>query len=168
MKYIFLLFSHPFVSDSLWPPGLWHTRPPCPSPSPKVCPNSCLLHRWCHPTISTSDTLFSWPQSFQHQGIHPMNWLFISGDQNTEASASVSVLSMSVQSWFPLRLMVWSPCSPRDSQESSPALQFKGMNFLVLCLLYGPLSQLYVTTGKTIALTIWTFVCRVMSHFSKH
>ena len=47
-------FSHSFVSDSLWPHGLQHARPPCPSPTPGYYSNSCPLSRWCHPTISTS------------------------------------------------------------------------------------------------------------------
>ena len=59
--------------------------------------------------------------------------------------------------------LVGSPCSPRDSQESSPTLQFKSINCSVLSLLYGPLSHLFMTTGKTIALTIQTFVGKVMS-----
>jgi len=54
-----LLFSHPVMSDSLWPHGLQHSRPPCLLPSPGVCPSSCSLHQWCHPAISSSDALFS-------------------------------------------------------------------------------------------------------------
>ena len=67
-----LLFSCPVMSNSLQPHGLQDTSLHVPhhSPSPKVCPSSCSLHWWCHPTISSSDTLFSfWPQSFQHQGL---------------------------------------------------------------------------------------------------
>ena len=52
------LFSHSVMSDSLWPRGLQHTRPPCPSLTPGVCPSSCPLNQWCHPTISYSITLF--------------------------------------------------------------------------------------------------------------
>ena len=101
----FLLFSHPVMSDSLWPHGLQHTRPLCPSPSPQICPISCPLHQWCHPAISSSDTLFSFcPQSFPASGTFPMSWLFTSDDQNTGVSASESELSTSIQSWFPLRL----------------------------------------------------------------
>ena len=59
--------------------------------------------------------------------------------------------------------MVGSPCSPRDSQESSPTPLFKCMNSSVLSFLYGQLSHLYMTTRKTIALTRWTFVGKVMS-----
>ena len=62
----------------------------------------------------------------------------------------------------PLRL-VWSPCSPRDSPEFSPTPEFKSVNSSVFSLLYVQLSHVYMTTGKTIALTIWTFVGKVMS-----
>ena len=61
---------------TLWPHGPQHTRPPCPSPSPNVCPSSCPLHQWCHPAISSSDALFSFcPQSFPASGTFPMSWL---------------------------------------------------------------------------------------------
>ena len=66
---------------------------------------SCLLHWWCHPVISSSDALFSFcPQSFLSSGSFPMSWLFTSGGQNTEASDSASVVPMSIQGWFPIRL----------------------------------------------------------------
>ena len=72
-----LLFSHPFMSDSLRPHGLQHARPPCPSPSLGVCPSSCSFHQWCHPAISSSDSFFSFcPQSFPPPGTFPMSWLF--------------------------------------------------------------------------------------------
>ena len=84
--------------------GLQHARPPCPSPSPKVCPSLCLLHQSCHPAISSSDDLLPFcPQSFSASGTSPMNQLFASNDSNTGASASTSVLPM-IQGWFPLRL----------------------------------------------------------------
>ena len=102
---ILLLFSCPVVSDSLGSHGLQHTRPLCPSPSPEVCPSSCPLHQWCHPAISPSDALFSFcPQSFPTSGTFPMSWLFASGDQNTGVSASASVIPMSIQGWFLLKL----------------------------------------------------------------
>ena len=59
-----LLFSCQVMSDSLRPHGLQYTRLPCSSPSPRVCPSSCPLHEWCHPAISSSDTLFFCPQPF--------------------------------------------------------------------------------------------------------
>ena len=156
-----LLFSCPVMSNSLQPHGLQHAKPPCPSTS-EVCPSSCPLHRWCHPTVSSSDTLFSFcPQSFLASGTFPVSQLFASDDQNTGASASASVLPMSIQGWFPLRLIALILLL-RNSQEFSPAPRFKGINSLVLCLLYVQFSQPYLTTGKT-ALTVWTFVVRMTS-----
>ena len=96
-----LLFSCSVVSDSLWPHGLQHTRLSCPLLSPGVCSNSCLLSRWCHPSISSSVTLFSsCPQSFPASGSFPMSLLFKSGGQSIAASASASVLPMNIQDWF--------------------------------------------------------------------
>ena len=81
---------------------LQHAKPPCPSPSPKVCPSSCLLQRWCHPATSSSDVLFSFcPQSFPASRTS-VSQLFTSDDQNTGASASV--LPKGIQGWSPLRL----------------------------------------------------------------
>ena len=79
-----LPFSYSVVSESLQLHGLQHTRPPCPSPSPGVCSNSCPLSQWCHPTISSSVVPFSsCPQSFPASGSFPMGWLFPSGGQST-------------------------------------------------------------------------------------
>ena len=112
------------VSDSLWPQGLQHARLPYPSLSPEVCSNSHPLSQWCHPTISSSVVPFSFRlQSFPASGSFPMSQFFASGGQSIGASASV--LPMNIQDWFPLGWTVWSPCSPRDSQESSPTPQFK-------------------------------------------
>ena len=86
-------------------PGQQHARPLCSSLSPIICPSSCPLHGWCHPAISSSDTLFSFcPQSFPASGTFPLSQLFASDDQNTEVSASASVLPMNTQGWFPLRM----------------------------------------------------------------
>ena len=98
-----VLFSHPVMSDSLRPRGLQHASPLCPSPSPGVCPSSCLLNQWCHPAISSSDALFC-PQSFPASGTCPVSQLFVPDDQNTGVSSSASVLPMSIQGWFPLGL----------------------------------------------------------------
>ena len=90
---LLLLFSCWVISNFLWSHGLEHARPPCPSPSPRVCPSSCSLHPWCRPAISSSEALFSFcPQSFPESGTFPMRHLFI------------SVLPVNIQSWFPLRL----------------------------------------------------------------
>ena len=70
-----------------------------------ICSSSCPLHQWCCPSISFSDTLFSFcPQSFPASETFPMHQLFTSDDQNTEVSALISVLPMSIDGWFPLRL----------------------------------------------------------------
>ena len=114
------------------------TRPPSPSSSPRVCSNSCPLSQWCHPTISSSVIHFSsWAQTFPASGSLPMSWFSTSNSQSIGASASTSVLPMNIQGWFPLGLTVWSPCSQRDSQESSPTLQFKSINSSALRLLHG-------------------------------
>ena len=140
-----IIFSHPvqfsgsIVSNSLRPHGLKHARLPCPSLTPGACSNSCPSSQWCHPTISSSVVPFSsclqpFPTSglfkevsslhqvakvlefqFQHQSFQ---WIF-----------STDFLS----DW-----LVWSPCSLRDSQESSPTPQFKNINSLVLSFLYSP------------------------------
>ena len=118
-------------------PGTSARQASCPSLSPTVCSNSCLLSRWCHPTISSSVATFSSRlQSFAASGSFPMSQFCTSGGQSIGASASV--LPKNIQDWFPLGWTGWSPCSPRDSQESSPTPQFKGINSSVLSLLYGP------------------------------
>ena len=105
MYRLLLFFSCPVVSDSLWFHGLQHAGPPCPSPSPEVCPSSCPLHWWCHPAISSSDALFSfWPLSFPVSETFLVSQLFTSDYQNAGVSASALVLLMSIQGWFPLRL----------------------------------------------------------------
>ena len=93
---------------TLLPPhGLQHTRPPCPSPTPGVHPNSYLSSQWCHPAISSSVIPFSCLQSFPASGSFPKNQLFASGGQSTGASASASVLPMNIQEWFPLGWTSW-------------------------------------------------------------
>ena len=101
-------FSHSVMSSSLWPHRLQHARPPCPSPTPRVYPNSCPLSRWCHPTISSSVIPFSsCPQSSPASGSFQMGQLFASGGQSIGVSASTSVLPMNIQDWFPLGWTGW-------------------------------------------------------------
>ena len=101
-----LLFSYLVVSDFLRPHILKHTRLLCPSPSPKVCPNSCPLHRWCHPAIFSSVVPFcSCLQSFPASGSFPLSRLFPSGGQSIGASASV--IPTNIQDWFPLGWTGW-------------------------------------------------------------
>jgi len=73
------LFSHSVMSDSLWPRGLQHTRPPCPSLTPGVCPSSCPLNQWCHPTISYSITLFYFCLQFFPSRVSPKRSRITSG-----------------------------------------------------------------------------------------
>ena len=105
-------FSHSVVSDSLQPHEPQHARPPCPSPTPGVYPNSCpwiqLMNWWCHPTISSSVIPFSsCPQSFPASGSFPMGELFTLGGQNVRVSASTSVLPKNTQDRSPLGWTGW-------------------------------------------------------------
>ena len=101
-------FSHSVVSDSLWPHRLQHSRPPCPSPTPRVYSNSCPLSQWCHPTISSSVIPFSSRfQSFPASGSFQMSQFFTSGGQSIGVSASASVLPMNIQGWSPLGWTNW-------------------------------------------------------------
>ena len=109
-------FSHSVVSNSLRPHESQHARPPCPSPTPRVCSNSCPLSQWCHPAISSSVVPFSsCPQSLPASGSFPMSQLFESGDQSIGVSASASVLPMNTQNWSPLGWTGWI------SLQSKPA-----------------------------------------------
>ena len=146
------------MSDSLWPHGLQHTRLPCPSTSPRVCSNSCPLNWWCHPTISSSLFPFSsCPQSSSPSGSFQMSQFFTSGGQSIGVSASASVLPMSIQGWFPFRINWLISLQSRDSQESSPAPHSKASVLRQSALFMAQFSHLYMTTGKTTALTIQTF-----------
>ena len=149
---LLLTFSHSVVSDSLRPCGLQHARLPCPSPTPRACSSSCPLSWWCHSTISSSVVPFSaCLQSFPAPGSSLMSLFFALGGQSIGALASV--LPMNIQAWFPLGWTGWISCSPRDSQELSPAPQFKSINFSVLSFLYGPTLTSIHDTGKNRALT---------------
>ena len=80
-------------SNSLWPHEPQHTRPPCPSPTPRVHPNPCALSWWCHPTISSSVVPFSsCPQSFPASGSSQMSQLFPSGGQSIGILVWVNIL----------------------------------------------------------------------------
>ena len=91
------------MSNSLWPHELQHARLPCPSLSSRVCSDSRPSSPWCHPTISSSVSLFSsCPQSFPASGSFPMSQLSASGGQSIVASASASFLPKNTQGWTPL------------------------------------------------------------------
>ena len=105
---MFSQFSLSVLSDSLWPHESQHARPLCPSPTPRVHPNSCALSQWCHPTISSSVVPFSsCPQSLPASGSFPMSQLVAWGGQSIGVSASPSVLPMNTQDWSPLGWTGW-------------------------------------------------------------
>ena len=130
-------FSCSVVSNSLRPHELQHARPPCPSPTPRVHSDSCPSSQWCHPAISSSVVPFSsYPQSLPASESFPMSQLFAWGGQSTGVSASAS--------FPPKKCQGWSPCSPRDSQESSAIPQFKSISSSALSFLYSPaLTSIY-------------------------
>ena len=106
--YTSVWISHSVMSDSLRPHEPQHARPPCPSPTPRVHPNSCASTWWCHPTILSSVIPFSsCPQSIPASVSFQMSQLFTSGDQNIGVSASTSVLPMNTQEWSPLGWTGW-------------------------------------------------------------
>ena len=150
------------MSDSLWPHGLQHARPPCPSPTPRVYSNSCPLNPWCHQTISSSVIPFSSQlQSFPASGSFQMSQLFASGSQSIEGSALASVLPMNIQDWLPLGWTGWISLQSKGlsrvfSNTTVQKHQFFGSAFFIV-----QLSHPCMTTGKTTALTRWTFVGNV-------
>ena len=139
IQFSLVQYSRSVVSDSLRPHESQEARPPCPSPTPRVHPNSCPLGRWCHPAISSSVIPFSsCPQSFPSSESFPMSPLFAWGGQSTGVSALASFPPKKSQGWSPLEWTGWISCSPRNSQESSPTPQFKSINSLMLSFLYSP------------------------------
>ena len=149
------------MSDSLWSHEEQHARPPRPSPTPGVHLNPCPLSWWCHPTISSSAVPFSsCPQSFPASGSFQMSQLFTWGGQSIGVSASKSVLPVNTQNWHPLEwtglylLAAYRGLSRVFSNTTVQKHQFFGAQLS---------SHPYMTTGKTIALTRWTFVNKVMS-----
>ena len=144
------------MSDSLRSHEPQHARPPCLSPTPRVYSNSCPLSRWCHPTISSSVTTSPPPFNlFQHQGL--FQWV-----SSSHQVAKVLEFQLQHQSFqWTLRTdllldgLVGSPCSPRDSQESSPTPQFKSINSSVLRFLY---SQTLTSLGKSFLCSLLAFL----------
>ena len=153
------------MNNSLRPHGLQHTRPPCPSPTPGVDSNSCPLSQWCHPAISSSVVPFSsYLQFFPASGSFPMSQFFTEGGQSIGVSASASVLPMNIQDWLSVRkdwldlLAVQGTLKSLLQHHSSKASILPCSAFFIV-----QLSHPYMTTGKTIALTRWTFVGKEMS-----
>ena len=157
-------FSSLVTSDSLQHHGPRHARPPCPSPTPGVYPNLYPLSQWCHPTISSSVIPFSsCPQSFPAWGFFPELVLHIRWPNYWSFSFSISPSNeysglISFRIW-----LVGSPCSPRDSQESSPTPQFKSISSSVLIFLYSPTLTSIHDYWKDHSFDWSDFVSKVMS-----
>ena len=156
-------FSYSVVSDSLGPHGL-HARPPCPSLTPRVYSNSCPLSRWCHPTISSFVIpFFLCLHSCPASGSFPISQFFPSDGQSIGVSVSTSVLPLNTPDWFPLgsrldlHAVQGTVKSLLQHHSSKASILWHSAFFRV------QLSHPYMTTGKTIALTRWTFVGKVMS-----
>ena len=150
-------FSCSVASDSLQPCRLQHARPPCPSPAPGVYSNSCPLSQWCHPTIPSSVVPFSsCSQSFPASGSFQMSQFFASDGQSIGVSASASVLPMNVQDWFPLGWTGGIFLHTRGlSRIFSNTTVQQHQFFSAQPSLW---SNSHMTTGKTITLTIQSFV----------
>ena len=158
-------FSRSVVSDSLWPHGLQHARPPCPAPIPRVYSNSCPLSWWCHPTISSSVVCFSsCLQSFpsirvlsNESALHirwPKYWsLSFNISPSNEHSGPISFR----MAWLDLLAVQGTLKSLLQHHSSKASILWPSTFFIV------QLSHPYMTTGKTIALTRRTFVGKVMS-----
>ena len=149
------------MSNSLQSHGLQHARLPCPSLPLGVCSNSCPLSQWCHSNISSSVTHFSCPQSGQHQGL--FQW--VGSSCRIGASASASVLSMNIQDWFPLGLtgFISLQCKGLLRIFSNTTVSSKASILQYSAFFMVQFSHPCVTTGKTIALSRWTFVGKVIS-----
>ena len=117
----------------LQPLGLQHVRPPCLSPSPGVCPSSCPLNQWFHPTVSSLLPSSAFNLS-QHQDL--FQWVdFTSGGQSIGASASASILPMNIQGWFPLG---FTSLISLQSKSLSGVFSSTTVWKHQFCLLYGP------------------------------
>ena len=107
-KYSSVQFSRSVVSDYLRPHESQHARPPCPSPTPRVCSDSRPSSQWCHPAISSSVIPFSsCPQSLLFNESFPVSQLFQWGGQSTGVSALASFLPKNTQDWYPLEWTGW-------------------------------------------------------------
>ena len=153
------------MSNSLQPHGLKHTRLPCSSLSIWVCRESCLLSWWCHPTISSSVVPFSsclqsFPTSggFSNESVLHIRWpkywsISFSISPSNEYSGLISFRIY----WFDLIAVQGTLKSLLQHHSSKASVLWCSAFFMI------QLSHPYMTTGKTIALTIWTFVSKVMS-----
>ena len=160
-----LLFSHWIMSNSLWPHKLQYARLSYPSQSPGACSNSCSLSRWCHPTILSSVVpFFPCLLSFPASRYFLLSWIFTSGGRSIGVSALASVLPMNIQDWFPLGWTGWISLQSKGlSRVFSNTTVLKHQLFKHSAFFMVQLSHPYMIIGKTMVLTRWTFVGKVMS-----
>ena len=146
--FISVQFSCSVMSHFLWTHGLQHTRPPCPSPTPRVCSNSCPLSWWFHPTISSSIVPFSsCLQSFLASGSFLRSQFFASGGWSMSPSNEYSGLISFRIDWFYLLAVQGTLKSLIQYYSSKASILWHSAFFMV------QLSYPYMTTGKTITLT---------------
>ena len=151
------------MSDSLQPHGLQHTRLPSTSPTPRACSNPCPLSQWWHPTISSSvvpflllPSIFPSLRVFSSESVFLIMW-----PKYWSFSFSFSIIpSIEYLGWFPLGLT--KGLSRVFSNTTVIKHQFFGTQLSLWSSSIHD-SHPYMTTGKTIALTKWTFVSKVMS-----
>ena len=143
LSHLWWLLIHYVMSNSLRPRELWHAKIPWLSLSPRVWSNSCPLNQLMLSHCLILCCLFLLlPSIFPSIKVFPKSQLFTSGGQSIAALVSASDLPIQFSSgWISFRIiqdwLVWSPCIPKDSQQSSPAPQFQSINSLALSLLYG-------------------------------
>ena len=158
-------FSRSVMCNSLHPHGMQHARPLCPSPTPRVYSNSCPLSQWCHPNISPSVISFSSNlQSFPASGSFQVSLFFESGGQSTGVSASVSVLPMNIQDWFPWGLPGLISLQSKGLSRVFSNTTVQKYHFFATQLSSQSNSRIHTwPLEKNIALTRRTFVGKVMS-----
>ena len=138
------------------PQGLQLTRLPCPSPSPGVCSNSCPLSQWCNSTISSSVVPFS--SCLQSTPALHIRWpKYRSFNLSISPSSDYSGLISFKFDWFDLLAVQGTLRNLIQHQSLKASVLWCSAFFMV------QLSHPYMTTGKTIALTIQTLVGKVMS-----
>ena len=155
------------MSDALWPHGLQNVRPPCPPPSPWVYPDSCSLSQWCHPTISSScypllllPSIFPSNSVFSNESFLYIRWpKYWSFSFNISPCSEYSGQISYRMDWLDLLAIQGTLKSLLQHHSSKASILLHSAFFIV------QLSHTYVTTGKAIALTRWTFVGKIMSLF---
>ena len=129
------MFNHSVTSNSLQPRGMQHARPPCPSPSPRACSNSRPLSWWCHPIVLSHCPLLFLPSILPSIRGFSNEFAFLHKVAKVlELQLQHQSLQWIFRTYFLWDWLVWSLCSPRNSQESSPT-QFKSINSSALSLL---------------------------------